>query len=1161
MRSFLSLLALAAATACAGPNLVTNGSFEFVTGNLPMGWAWGEGRAKATMELRADGGVDGRNYLRISNPSARKANVFSLLSTSLAVKPNTDYMLSAYLRGVKPGAGFLGGGPGWKIRFGFPSGHTEWTRFGGTFRTGENQTRFRLLVLTESETKGFDIDAIQLEEGKTRSDYDSGLLPGALQVRVVPATDVGFGVNLVPNPSFEQVDGVRPKHWVWDSRNTDSTFAVSHDAHSGDRAVLITNKTPLAPHVYGQLVLMGGLRLEPGESYTLSAYVKSDEPGRAWIGGGDGWWMRIGMRGTRGKWQRVRRTFTAHNGDTSFPLMINTDSPTTGVLVDDIKLEKGLAATEFDAGRFAKVPVHIQLSLGEAVSCNGLRADFWSIVNIKEAAGEQKTTLTIRDTNGDYVARSVLPEPLPPGTHHLQITWAPPNNASANYEVALAVGDTVVSHTFELFTPTRFKTESARAQKALADLEATLAAADKAGVVCPYAKAARVIARHFLPLAQTKVQRGVTAEAVHDAVFLAELCAKQAASTQAAVRGDRQPVTIPDPDLGKIRICDGNFWVGDEPVMLVGGMGYGELKAALPNYRDYGFNVLGDDFNNGFTCFSNLRPNETLNPDTVPKLRKSWTELAQQNLAVASIPTLHYFPEWALRKYVDITGGSPVDCLPDWSGLGRNRGKRTKAYGAFFPFAIDSPNLRRLVSLYYEQFFPGLRGLPGFQVVWLMNEPTYTNTKDAHYVGLFRAFLKQKYGTIAALNQAWGTEHKDFAEIGHDTLPGSPARYDWLTFHQDQVASWFEWLGQQAREDNPDVVLSNKPMAWTLLHPETGIDFEREAELWDIPGCDAGRSPGSDEYAFNWHDPIQLFDFQKSVAPAKPLGDHEYHYVHQADVTPEYVRATYFQSYLHGLRMSQFWVWATGMIGEGKTGAGMSHTAWQQPRVAWGTATSALDLRRLAPYIAAFPGKPEVAIYFSKPSLYLQGNYSRSLSQAHAAATFLDVPVGFATDRMILAGKLSGYRLLIVPQAEFAEPKVREAILAFAKQGGKVLLTTGSLAKAPTGTGYAAIGAGGGVQIADKLDHGTLAKAVRSAGIAPIVQVASPADQKVECRSVQLNGKTVLYLLALGKEPVTIKLTAHGKPLGTWTDLVAGTKGKGSEFALAPMAFRLIQLD
>jgi hypothetical protein len=1161
MRLFVLTLLVLAAAAQAGRNLVVNGSFEFTADGLPLGWSWSAGKAKGSMQLRTAGGVDGANYVRITNPTPTQAHHFSHLSTAVTVKPDTDYTLTAYLRGAVPGGGFLGGGPGWKTRFGLPGGKQGWTRFGGTFHTAKDQTRFQLMVLTESPTAGFDIDAIQLEEGRERTPFERGVLPGELLVASVPAANAGFGVNLIPNPSFETVDGVRPKHWVWDSRNTKSTFRTVPETHSGEVAIQITNTTPTGPHVYGQLVLLGGLRLTPGESYTLSAYVKSEEPGRAWIGGGEGWWMRIGLRGTEGEWRRVARTFTARNGDTVFPLMINTDSPTKGLLVDDLKLEKGLAATEFNAGEFARTPVHVQLSLADEISCDGMRTEFWSVVNVRPAGAPAPVKATIKSRKGTYSRDMMLATPLAAGTHHLRFTWSPPNEAASHYELALRVGKVTTNHTFELFTPARFQTERATAGSALAKLESALAAADKAQIVCPYAKAARVISRRFLPLAGTKSQKGVTAEAARDAQFLRELCAEQTASVRAALRKERVPARIPDPGLSKTTLRDGNFWVGDEPVMLVGGMGYGELRNALPDYRDYGFNIVGDDFNNGFSCFRNLQSDETFDPQIATRLRQSWEGLAKQNLAVAFNPTLHYFPPWALGKYPDITGGTPVDALPDWSGLNRNRDKRTKRYGAFFPFAIDSPSLRRLVSTYYQGLFPGLRGGGGFQVVWMMNEPTYTNTKDPHYRKLFEDSLKARYKTINRLNRAWSADHKTFAEIADKAAPGTRARYEWLTFHQDQVASWFEWLGREARKHNPELILSNKPMAWTLLHPEQGIDFEREAELWDVPGCDAGRSPGNADYAFGWQKAIMLFDFQKSVAPDKPLGDHEYHYIHESGVSPEYVRATYFHSYLRGLRMSQFWVWATGMIGEGKSGAGMSHTAWQQPRVAWGTATSALDLRRLARYVAPFPGRPEVALYFSKASLYLAGDYAQALSRAHAEANFLDAPIGFATDRMIRAGKLSRYRLLIVPDAEFVDHDVRDAIERFAKDGGRVLLTRKSLRRGHDLVKLSAQGDVPRMKRVDSLDRAALARAIDEAGITPAVRIVSPSKHQVECRSVQVDGKTVFYLLALGKKPVTLRLTSASKPLGSWTDLIAGTKGTGSEFTLAPLAFRMVQLD
>jgi hypothetical protein len=239
----------------------------------------------------------------------------------------------------------------------------------------------------------------------------------------------------------------------------------------------------------------------------------------------------------------------------------------------------------------------------------------------------------------------------------------------------------------------------------------------------------------------------------------------------------------------------------------------------------------------------------------------------------------------------------------------------------------------------------------------------------------------------------------------------------------------------------------------------------------------------------------------------------------------------------------------------------MLHTAWQQPRVAWGTATSALDLRRLARYIAPFPGTPEVAIYYSKPSLCLDGDYSSTLSQTHAATNFLDAPVGFVTDRMILAGKLSPYRLLIVPAAPYVEPDVRQAIADFARNGGRLLLIGDSLSLSPAGAPYGDAVTGLGLQKIEGPDPALLADAFDKAGISRPVRVSSPARHHVECRSVTVDGKTVIYLLALGKETETIRVAANGKPLGTWTDLVARSQGQGGEFTLAPQEIRLLQLD
>jgi len=363
-------------------------------------------------------------------------------------------------------------------------------------------------------------------------------------------------------------------------------------------------------------------------------------------------------------------------------------------------------------------------------------------------------------------------------------------------------------------------------------------------------------------------------------------------------------------------------------------------------------------------------------------------------------------------------------------------------------------------------------------------------------------------------------------------------------------------------------VLSNKPMAWTLLQPWDGIDFERQAEIMDVPGCDAGRSPGSAEYAYGWSQATLLFDFYASVAPGKPQADLEYHYVHEPFVTDDYVRATYWQSFLHGLRFSAFWVWATGQLGSGEAGAGMTDTAWSQPQVGWGTASAALDLRRLAREVAAFPPPAQAALYFSRPSLYLDDwGYASCLQQTYEALFFCDTPVGFMTDDMIRAGKLSGLKLLIVPRADYVEADVRATIARYAEAGGHVLLVGDGLRCDEYRREHSLALAGPNVTRVEPARPEPLSRLLdaplTAAGVERLVRVREASGGPawaVECRSVAQGETLLCSLLNLRKASVEVELLRDGGPVTRWEELIEGESGTRATFRLRPMVPLLLRL-
>jgi len=165
----------------------------------------------------------------------------------------------------------------------------------------------------------------------------------SLRLTEVTLTPMLVRPNLVANFSFEdvQTDGM-PTGWVWDKRNTDATCTVDEtQAHSGKRSLKFTNGTPFGAHVYGTLWTAKPIKLKPNKPYTLSAYIKSDDPAIAWVGGGHDWQFRLHFPPTGGKWRRVWMTFTPSEQDAEFVLRVVTESPTKGFWLDDVKLEEG----------------------------------------------------------------------------------------------------------------------------------------------------------------------------------------------------------------------------------------------------------------------------------------------------------------------------------------------------------------------------------------------------------------------------------------------------------------------------------------------------------------------------------------------------------------------------------------------------------------------------------------------------------------------------------------------------------------------------------------------------------------------------------------------------------------------------------------------------
>ncbi len=148
-------------------------------------------------------------------------------------------------------------------------------------------------------------------------------------------------VNL-SHGGFEQwrADGT-PEGWAWGvSRDAKASIARDDQVRrEGKTSARLSSRSPYGPHVYGgvQQQLTG---LEPRSSYRIRMWVKGQEVGDCWFGGGPGWQTRTLLPTGSYDWQRAECIFFTGDDERSWDLRINVDSPTKALWVDEVTVER-----------------------------------------------------------------------------------------------------------------------------------------------------------------------------------------------------------------------------------------------------------------------------------------------------------------------------------------------------------------------------------------------------------------------------------------------------------------------------------------------------------------------------------------------------------------------------------------------------------------------------------------------------------------------------------------------------------------------------------------------------------------------------------------------------------------------------------------------------
>jgi hypothetical protein len=306
---------------------------------------------------------------------------------------------------------------------------------------------------------------------------------------------------------------------------------------------------------------------------------------------------------------------------------------------------------------------------------------------------------------------------------------------------------------------------------------------------------------------------------------------------------------------------------------------------------------------------------------------------------------------------------------------------------------------------------------------------------------MFREWLDKKYSSVQGLNRYWNTSYGSFAEIvAPETKNARPlddvnraAWYDWADFNTRRFTDYLKWIKKEMQKIDAEVPICAGGTSSMLSSSNsvTGIDEELIInEVDDVILNESGGSPIFSDLLFSLSSSKKVM-----VEPEMGGGTHNLllQFLHgKSDISKWWWGAYPSKEYMH---MNQ---------------TSLPHSKEISLADIDEVLRLGLDVRRLGPEIAEFTmTDPEIAILYSKssilqvpPQLIQSGTtpYIKEIHSVWEGSRFLGCRIGFISEKQILAEKLSGFKLLIVPAAKYVLPEVVKSIKEYIAGGGTAVI-------------------------------------------------------------------------------------------------------------------------
>jgi hypothetical protein len=440
------------------------------------------------------------------------------------------------------------------------------------------------------------------------------------------------------------------------------------------------------------------------------------------------------------------------------------------------------------------------------------------------------------------------------------------------------------------------------------------------------------------------------------------------------------------------------------------------------------------------------------------------------------IPNLDLAAKYGIKVDILVAPFTPQYLLkkhPEWDGKvtgygmvgDTNTEKQTERQGrlaghGFLKASIISPDYVEMSQRFFAAFMPVLKGHPALAGYGLANEPQFEDYTPA-FQDRFKKYLSEKYGTIEALNKAWGTKHESFKSIlitrteAYD-YKNVKRYWDWVAFNRMIGSEHYATLQKFVRRYDSSTPTHIKTLPyefglpWYEEHSASRDNYEYADGIDRLNFIRTTELAGTDSWADNWHPvgPIaghlasstiyqsMGFELIGQYAGGKPIVDSEYHILSCEPPTSPlaYVDMAMQINAAEGLRAGALWL-TSPMIDQ------PIDLASNAPLLLQCGLTSA-KIRHLHKQFYAISERPRtIGLLFSARAKYVQGDsYILPLIRLFEISRYTGQGVRILDERELIDGQVGDVKGIISIDCEYTLPETPAALEKFARAGGTVLL-------------------------------------------------------------------------------------------------------------------------